>query len=85
MKKLMLLILCLLVLTVFGSEFLMLYPNGLTMKGDTIAIQTETVHLDVPNSWIVDSFTSDPYPKTYQHVIQESFDYGNSIKKAVGG
>ena len=52
MKKIVFfLIMSLLILTIFGTEFIMLYPNGLAMKGDSVLVQSDTFQLDVPDTW----------------------------------
>jgi len=84
MKKMIILFLFLMSLTLLGNEFLMIYPNALAIKGNTVAVQSETFQLEIPDSWILDSFTSDPYPQSYHHVIVESFNYKKALNEAVG-
>ena len=84
MKKMMILMLVLFITSMFGNEFLMVYPNGLAIKGDTVSVQSKGFHLDVPETWIVESFTSVPYPQFYQYVIQKPFDYEETLKKSIG-
>lgn len=84
MKKIMILILVLFVTSLFCREFLMIYPNELAIKGDTISVQSKEFHLDVPETWIVESFTSIPYPQSYRYVIQKPFDYVETLKKRIG-
>lgn len=71
-------------LTLLGNEFLMIYPNAFAIKGDTVAVQSETFQLEIPDSWVLDSFSSDPYPQSYRHVIVESFNYKEALSEAVG-
>lgn len=84
MKKIMILIMSLIFLSVFGREFLMIYPNGLSIKGDSVVVNSESFQLDLPDSWIADSFTSEPYPQSYQYVVQKTFDYSDTLKEAKG-
>ncbi len=85
MKKIVFfLIMSLLILTIFGTEFIMLYPNGLAMKGDSVLVQSDTFQLDVPDTWVTDSFTSEPFPLAYKHVSNSSFSYTDELKKAIG-
>ncbi|MEA1883041.1 MAG: hypothetical protein U9N62_00800 [Thermotogota bacterium] len=84
MKKMMILIMGLMFLSVFSREFLIIYPNGLSIKGDSIVVNSDNFQLDIPDSWIADSFTSDPYPQSYQYVVQKSFDYSDTLKESIG-
>jgi len=62
----------------------MIYPNALAIKGGTVAVQSENYQLEIPDSWLSDSFSSDPYPQSYQHVIVESFNYDEALRESVG-
>ncbi|HRW33549.1 MAG TPA: hypothetical protein P5107_00660 [Thermotogota bacterium] len=84
MKKMIVCIMFLISLTLLGNEFLMIYPNALAIKGGTVAVQSENYQLEIPDSWLSDSFSSDPYPQSYQHVIVESFNYDEALRESVG-
>lgn len=84
MKKIFVVLFCFFVLIAYGNEFLMLYPNGMAIKGDQITVQSDSVELDIPDSWLNDSFTSTPNPTRYQHVVIKPFDYEEALKNAIG-
>lgn len=84
MKKVFVLILGLIALTVFSGEFLMIYPNNTAMKGNSINVSTDGLTIDVPETWIRDSFSSTPYPSYFSHVVQKPYDYSQTLKNNVG-
>src|SRR6056297_433064 len=85
MKRISLLILSMCILTAFGSGFLMIYPNGMAIKGDTVSVNADEYQLEIPESWLTDSFSSDPFPKAYRHLVVQPYNYAKELKKAVGG
>jgi len=84
MKGISLLILSLCILTAFGSEFLIIYPGAVAIKGDNVSVNADQYQLEVPESWLTDSFTSKPYPNAYRHVVVQPYNYAETLKKAVG-
>jgi hypothetical protein len=68
----------------FASDFLMIYPDGYAVKGNTIHTEGIKAQIDVPDTWLSDSFVSDPYPVNYVYVDQKPFDLSEVLSSYVG-
>ncbi|HOO31821.1 MAG TPA: hypothetical protein PK466_02075 [Thermotogota bacterium] len=73
-----------LVASLFASDFLMIYPDGYAVKGNTISTSGSKIQIDVPDTWLSDSFVADPYPEDYVFVDKLPFDMSVVLKSYIG-
>ena len=83
-KGIYIVLLMVIAMSVFASDFMMIYPDGYAVKGDTVMGNGTGIQIDVPDTWLSDSFVSSPYPENYVFVDKLPFDMESVLKSCIG-
>jgi len=85
MKKVILILSLIVLFTGIAlSEYLVLYPDGFALKGDSVLKNSNIVELEVIESMLLDSFQSFPQPSKIDYNPSQEFNLENELTKLVG-
>ncbi len=70
---------------VFLGEYLILYPDGYSLKGDNLEKTGMDVRLEVMDGIVLDSFQSYPMPQNIDFYGKEAFSRKGTLDRLIGG